>query len=190
MAYYIIKDDYEAGIPTRPYMRSGLPSTVRVYGGKGYVMLSADWMSYLRKINDTLARKYMFKDYPLCKSLKKAVGWHNTGKGNRVEQLTFSGNIVDVRSIEGKKAYIRFFDNNQKPPSKVIKPMPDDLNPFVHLFSVQYKKKLDMTTDQKYPRIFLIGNNEKEKLWIYLDDLKPYVTNNDSLDLSDYFPDL
>lgn len=190
MAYYIIKDDYEAGVPTRPYMRNGLPSTVRIYGGKGYVMLSPAWMAYISKINDTLGKKYQFKDYPLCKKLKNAVGWHNTGKGNRVEQLTFSGNIVDVRSIEGKKAYIRFFYNNQKPPEKVIKTMPDELNPYIHLFSVQYKNKLDMTTGGKYPRIFLIANSEKEKLWIYLDNLKPYVPEEDKKDLSAYFPEL
>lgn len=174
MAFYIIKDDNEAGVPLRPYIRAGLPSTVRIYGGKGYVMLSPEWMAYVRKINDKAGKRYQFSDYPLCRNLKKAVGWHNTGKGNRVEQLTFSGNIVDVRHIEGKKAYIRTFYHNQKPPAKIHLTMPSELHPYIHLLTVQYTHKLDMTTDGKYPRIFVISNNEKEKLWMYLDNLKPY----------------
>jgi GH25 family lysozyme M1 (1,4-beta-N-acetylmuramidase) len=52
---YRVKDDLEAGVPPRPYIRDGLPSTVRIRGGAGFVRLPASWMGYVASINTAQA---------------------------------------------------------------------------------------------------------------------------------------
>lgn len=172
---YRIKDDIEAGIEseggTRPFIRNGLPSTVRIRGGVGFVLLSSKWMDYLVKINNTKkSLGYQFTDWKNPVKLKPAVGYHNTGQGNRVEQLTFSGNIVDVIRVEDGKAYIKTFFNNENPPSEVFLPMPNSLHSIVHMFTTQYTGYLDMSTDSRYPRVFPIAN-QSEELWMDIRDL-------------------
>lgn len=174
LGLYKIKDDIQANIPpkgTRPFIRNGLPSTVRLRGGMGFVMLSSLWMKYLVKINDTSSSlKYQFTDFKNPITLKNAVGWHNTGAGNRVEQLTFSGNIVEVISIEGEQAYIKTYFNNDTPPVKIVIPFESTLDTLVHLFTTQYTNRLDTSTDGRYPRVFPIAN-PGEKLWININDI-------------------
>ena len=171
---YKIKDDLAAGIEpvgTRPFIRNGLPSTVRLRGGSGFVLLSPEWMNYVAEINNTeSSKRYQFVDWRTANVLKRAVGWHNTGLGNRVEELTFSGNIVEVERIEGEKAFVKTFFNNEEPPINVLLPMPNNLDAKVHMFTTQYPTYLDMTCDNRYPRVFLIAN-PGEKLWMDIRDL-------------------
>jgi hypothetical protein len=84
--------------------------------------------------------------------------------------LTFSGNIVDVLSIEDNRAYIRCYYNDEKPPA-VIWPKEDCLDTRVHLLTTQYKTWLDMTTGDRYPRTVIIAN-PGERLWIDVANLK------------------
>jgi len=149
----------------------GLPSMVRIWGGKGMVKLSASWMAYVSKINPSRAQNYMFAEPGV---FKKSVGWSNAG-GQVVEQLTFSGNVVNVWDIDTapdgtERAYIESFYNDDKPPASVILPFENSLNPLIQLFSTQYTKHLDMSTDGRYPRTLIIANPE-ESLWMNLRDL-------------------
>jgi hypothetical protein len=178
--YRRIIDDIEAG--NRHYnmdgvmmdIRDGYPATERIYGGKGSVKLSREWMIYVNRINGIDGCKYQFVDfenYPTCHIFKPNVGWHNKGYDNLIEQLTFAGNIVDVISIEGDRAYIRSFYNDQMPPAPIW-PDKDHLDPKVQLFTTQFKTKLDVTTNGKYPRTLIIAN-PGERLWIDVANLRP-----------------
>lgn len=164
---YKIKDDLQAGIVpkgTRPYLRTNYPSTVRIRGGKGTLSLPDRWLNYIYSINSERAIRYIFKD---------ASGWHNKGPMNTVEQLTFSGNVVNVlgmgkekfKGVEYSAAYIDTYNLGETPPTDLFRPMPHNLHPKVHLFSTQYADGLDMSTDSRFPRILLLAN-PGEKLWI------------------------
>jgi hypothetical protein len=139
-------------------------------GGKSTVLLSPAWMEYIAAINPGLAFNFQFAAPGI---LKDGVGWHNMGEPNRVEQLTFSGNIVEVLRIVGNQAYVKTYFNNAAPPP-VILPMPTTLHPMVQLFTVQYPTYLDMTTSgpkgARYPRTVLIAN-PGEELWIDISNL-------------------
>lgn len=161
---YRIKDDLEAGIEpegTRPYLREGLPSTVRLRGGAYEYFLTPKWLAYLKRINTVKAYNYLIKD---------DSGWHNQGPYNLMQQLTFSGNIVEVTRIEENRAYIKSYVLTEDPPTEVIKPVEKTLHPMVHMFSTQYKNKLDMSTDGRYPRTILLRNADEE-IWINLADI-------------------
>lgn len=166
--YYRVKDDLEAGVPPRPYIRDGLPATVRLRGGKDFVRLPDKWMEYVRSINTAAAYNYIFKP---------ASGWHNQGDLCRVEQVTFAGNILDVTRIEGNRAYIRSFDVGSDPPASPIMPNVSNLHPLVQLFTTQYLRWLDMTTNGRYPRV-LIVSNPGEELWIDIGEIRPYKPQN------------
>ena len=172
MLYYI-KDDLEVGAPPRPYIRHGLPSTVRINGGSSYVMLTPEWMKFVVKVNTPAGQKYQFQDYPINSNFKEAVGWHNQGKDNRVEQLTFSGNVVDVTRIEGNKAYIKCYYNSQKPPETSPLVNIKEFHPLIHFLTTQFSSGLDISTNGRYPRILVIANNESEQLWIDTINLAP-----------------
>jgi hypothetical protein len=176
---YRILDDIECekryGDKTpRPFIRQGLPSTVPIFTknrNKGRVALSSKWMRYAKLINSTpnmegynfqLTKKGLFQH---------AVGWHNVGKGNIVEQLTFSGNIVDVYRIENEKAFVRCFYNNETPPKELIRCEPDHLHPIVQLLTTQFWNKLDITTDGHCPQTFIIATSRKQELWIDIRNL-------------------
>jgi hypothetical protein len=90
-----------------------------------------------------------------------------------VEQLTFSGNVVEVTRVEGNRAYIRSYDASQRPPLEAIKPTEFNLHPLVQLFTTQYKKWLDMSTGGRWPRTLIIAN-AGEELWIDVAELAPY----------------
>jgi hypothetical protein len=113
-------------------------------------------MNYLSKINSKSTMDYLFKT---------ASGWHNQGASNLVEQLTFSGNIVNVLRIEDNKAFIQTYFNDQEPPIQIIKPREKTLNPLINMFSTQYRKSLDMSTNGRYPLILVMANLGEE-LWI------------------------
>jgi GH25 family lysozyme M1 (1,4-beta-N-acetylmuramidase) len=151
-------------------IRDGYPATERIYGGKGGVRLSDAWMQFVRDINVGEGYKYHYTNTDRTE-FKDSVGWHNKGYLNLVEQLTFSGNIVDVTSIENGRAYIRTFYNDQKPPAPIW-PDKEHLDPLVQLFTTQFKTKLDMTTNGKYPRTLIIANHG-ERLWIDIENLRP-----------------
>jgi GH25 family lysozyme M1 (1,4-beta-N-acetylmuramidase) len=191
--YYLVLDDIAVGAPKeyRDDFREGLPSTVPIFTGngvKGALRLPKAWMDYVVKINGITGCKYQFMNSTNNTVFRPAVGWHNQGASNLVEQVTFSGNIVDVYEIVGNRAYIRCYYANQKPPTEIITPMPNNLHPLVQLFSTQYYNRLDMTVDGKYPRALIIARDESEKLWIDLRNLKKVVEKeNDMLIGYDYW---
>lgn len=163
---YRILDDLEIRALGRPivdraeFIRDGLPSTVRMRGGSGGVLLSPAWMDYVYHIQGVA--KYQFID-PV--TLKPAVGWHNTGNANRVEQVVFSGNVVRVLEIVDNRAYIQTVSNADNPPGVLVKPTEANLHPLIHLLSTQYTSWLDMSTDGRYPRVMPMSN-PGERLWI------------------------
>jgi GH25 family lysozyme M1 (1,4-beta-N-acetylmuramidase) len=174
-AMYRIKDDLEAGVPQRPYIRDQLPSTVRIRGGATSLLLTPAWMEYVYKIQNKPNYQFISPTH-----LGDNVGWHNNGEPNKVEQLTFSGNIVEVLRIEGRKAFITVQHLEDGPPVTITKPTPTKLNSTIHLFTTQYdhirdtskpyNQGLDITTNGKFPRIVLLAN-PGEELWIDIGDL-------------------
>lgn len=166
---FCIKDDLWAGVEpvgTRPGIRVGLPSTVRIRGGAGKVKLSQKWMEYIWNINQP-NWQYQFESQG---HLKDAVGWHNSGDGNVVEQVTFSGNIIRGVQVGGNVAINTYF-NNDTPPA-VQKPIEETLDTKIHLFSTQYLNHLDMQTNGRLPRIVVIAN-PGEGLYMNINDLAP-----------------
>jgi GH25 family lysozyme M1 (1,4-beta-N-acetylmuramidase) len=161
-----IKDDIEAGSVSRPFLRNGLPSTVRISGGKGFVRLTNTWLAFVAKLNTSAAYNYLFKD---------SSGWHNNGDANRVEQLTFSGNIVRVNNISSGKAYIETLFLNDNPPAPVVIPSISNLSTTIHYFTTQYNTYLDMSADGRWPRILVIAN-PGETLYMDVNDLADYQT--------------
>ena len=159
-----IKDDLEAGIApkgTRPYLRNGLPSTVRLRGGESQYYLPPQWIEYLKKINSLQSYNYL---------IKPASGWHNQGDFNCMQQLTFSGNHVSVTRTEGNQAYIETFILTDNPPTEIIKPLEKALDEKVQLFTTQYKSHLDMSTNGRYPRTLILAH-AGEEIWIDLRDI-------------------
>ena len=159
-----IKDDLEAGSLSRPFLRNGLPSTVRIRGGKGFVRLTTTWLNYVARLNTAIAYNYLFKD---------ASGWHNQGDMNRVEQLTFSGNVVKVNRISNGRAYIDAFSLADTPPASSTIPTISNLSPVIQYFTTQYTSYLDMSTDGRWPKILVIAN-PGEVLWMDVNDLADY----------------
>jgi hypothetical protein len=181
--YYLI-DDLECerlygDKSPRPFVRQGLPSTIPIFRNtksrtrnKGRVALSSKWMRYAKLINSTPTMEGYNFQFTKKGLFQHAVGWHNVGKGNIVEQLTFSGNIVDVYRIENEKAFIRCFYNNETPPKELIRCEPGHLNPLVHLLTTQYWNKLDITTDGHCPQTFIIATSRKQELWIDVKNIR------------------
>jgi hypothetical protein len=149
----------------RDPIRNGLPSTVRLWGGTGAVLLPVEWMKYAIAINPGRALNYQFDNG----AFKGGVGWHNQGEPNRVEELAFSGNIVEVLRIDGNKAFVKTYFTSHAPLA-VITPMPEKPHSIVQNFSIQYTNHLDMSTDGRYARTFLIAN-PGEELWIDISNL-------------------
>jgi lysozyme len=180
----------------RPYVRNGLPETVRFHPiitasgkyGEGGVTLPADWMAFAVEINPGRAFKYQFNTPT---EFNDEVGWHNRAGARRVECLTMAGNRVRVKRIEkrelvidGKRqtvqaALIDCYTVNQRPPAARL-PMPVDghgTDTLIHNFSIGYRPSAnhpngwtDMSTDGRFARLFPIAN-EGEELWMDLRDL-------------------
>ncbi len=165
-----VKDDIEIlaeGGKTRPYLRVGLPGTVRAHGGKGAVNLSSNWVTYVDLLQGWLAQviNYIFKI---------ASGWHNQGAANNVQELTFSGNVVKVLGVQNGQAYIETFFNNNAPPTSAVPITLPTLGQYpVQLFTTQYRDHLDMSNNGLWPKILLIAN-AGEQLWMDMNDLAPY----------------
>lgn len=157
-----IKDDIEAGRD----VRHGLPSTVRLQGGKGSCLLPSRWMAYCYKIQGN--PNYQFSN-PY--TLSDSVGWHNEGAPNKVEQVVFSGNIVEVLRVVGNKAYIKTVPITDAPPSVLVKPFPSKPHALIENFSIQYHDHFDLTTDGKYART-IVFCDPGESLWIDTKELK------------------
>lgn len=167
MTFYRVLDDIEAGAPCkwRDEFRDHLPSTVPLFHDnvKGAIQLTEPWMQFVRDINDEAGRKYHFKNGTNDTVFRDAVGWHNMGADNLVEQITFSGNIVDVYEIDGYRAYIKTFYINDRPPSLTATP-----TGLVHILTTQYKDRLYVGVDKDppvFPRTFVIAR-PSERLWI------------------------
>ena len=167
MTLYRVLDDIEAGAPCkwREKFRDHLPSTVPLFHDnvKGAIQLTEPWMQFVRDINDEAGRKYHFKNGTNNTVFRDAVGWHNMGAGNLVEQITFSGNLVDVYEIDGYRAYIKTFFINDRPPSLTACPQG-----LVHILTTQYKDRLYCGVDKDppvFPRTFVIAK-EGQRLWI------------------------
>lgn len=180
---YRVRDDLECdklygtgkGKP-RPYIRQGLPSTVPIFhknkGYKGRVALTPRWMRYAKLINSTPNMEGYDFQFTKQGLFQKAVGWHNVGKGNIVEQVTFSGNIVDIYRIDGNRAYVRCFYNTDAPPKEIIRCEPNRLNYIVQLLTTQFWNKLDITTNGHCPQTFIIATSRKQELWIDIRNLE------------------
>lgn len=157
---YKILDDIHAGVEPngpRPYLRNGLPSTVPLFGGAGDLQVPESWIAYLRTImTKQVVEGYLFRD---------ASGWQNGSHFGHVRELTFSGNIVNVLSIEGNKAYVETIPITYAPPNVPVKPTETHLHRFIHMFSIQYDNHLDMTTDGRFAYIILFSL-PGERLWM------------------------
>jgi len=165
---YRILSDPEAGWEPngpRPFNRGlkGFPSTVRIEGGKSAMQLPLKWTEYLRTCMSAKAFKYVFK---------AASGWQNRATFGLVESLTFSGNIVEVLSIEGNRAYIKAIRPKDATPALPITPRPGKLDPIVHLFSIQYMDRLDMSTDGRWAVTLCMVDDNNIRPWIDLRNLK------------------
>ncbi len=169
-----VKDDLEAGSLSRPFLRNGLPSTVRIRGGKGFVRLTTSWLNYVAKLNTVSAYSYIFKD---------ASGWHNQGDMVRVEQLTFSGNIVKVNRVSNGRAYIDAFFLSDTPPASAPTLSIANLSPVIQFFTTQYNTYLDMSTDGRWPKILVIAN-PGEELWMNVNDLADYHLVNSQVSVT------
>ena len=104
-------------------------------------------------------------------TFKQGVGWHNQGDPDKVEQVTFSGNIVEVYLVQDGKYFIKTVSIDENPPAKLVMPTPDNLHPLIHLLTTQYSDHLDMTTNDRFPRIILFSN-PGERLWMDPRDLE------------------
>jgi GH25 family lysozyme M1 (1,4-beta-N-acetylmuramidase) len=165
---YRIKDDNQAGVApdgTRPYIRNGLPCTVRMQGVASSVNLTPALMAYAYAENTGKARNYQFVD---AQTLKPSVGWHNQGNANRVETVVFGGNVIEVLRVEGNKAYIKTVVNGDVPPAPTF-PM-TCTDPLVHIFTIQYPKYLDTSTNGRYARVFPVCS-PGEQPWLDIRDL-------------------
>jgi len=152
---YRIKDDIEAGVQpegTRPYFRGekGLPCTVRFRGVNSANKLTQPWIDYVSRCNggDKKRMNYIFKE---------ASGWQNSAEQYKVETVTFGGNIVKgtAPTTDGK-VYVKCFHMDDPPPAVAIVTRENKLDPLVHMFSIQYKNRLDMSTDGRYCLILMI----------------------------------
>jgi hypothetical protein len=143
-------------------VRVGLPSTVRMSGGNGNYQLPQVWVDYLYTImSKQVVEGYLFRP---------ASGWQNGSHFAHVEELTFSGNIVNVLNIDGNKAYVETIPTTAIPPSVPVKPPVSKPHKFIHRFSIQYSNHLDMTTDGRNAYIILFSL-PGEHLWIDVNNL-------------------
>lgn len=171
MALYYVIDDILAGAPNgfRQRFRNGYPSTVRIHGGRGSVQLPPAWMDAAYRLN---AFKPGFQ-FETPTKFKPNVGWHNTGGDNVVEQLTFSGNLVDVMYTASGRAYISALFVNNPPPPLVYR----KYDTAVQMFTVQYKKYLDLSCNSRWAATLIVANPTDE-LWIDARNLLPYQAVN------------
>lgn len=135
------------------------PETIRIEGGKGNITLSPAWVRFFDSINTENASRY---------TRKRDSGWFNRGTWPTVEQLSFGGNVVEVTKIEGDKAYIKCYYNDDAPPSL-------DGNFYdpsrIHYFSVVDRYGKVTSSPVGHIRTLVIANNKNEKLWIPLNQL-------------------
>jgi hypothetical protein len=154
LGLYRIKDDLEAGVPPRPYIRNGLPSTVPIFGGASTLKVPDRWVLYLRKImTNKVVDGYLFR---------RASGWQNGDEFGVVRELTFSGNVVEVLSIEGSRAYIKTLTTDSPVFTEIIEPTEKNPHPLVQMFSIQYNNHLDTTTDGRFAyTLLMVRPNER-----------------------------
>lgn len=179
-----IGEDYEVqGKGTRPYLRNGLPPTVRMKGGKGQMNLSDIWIKFVNYMNTIQNQNYIWK---------VASGWHNQGDSNNVVAVSFAGNIVNILGISENQAFVDTYHDSDTPPT-IAPPMTVDHltdNLRIQYFTAGYTDHLDFSNNGKYPRIVLIGN-DGEKLWFDIGDLMHYeevrktvtITNSSGVNL-------
>jgi len=153
----------------RPEDRDNIPSTIPIFVGnnpKDNLTLSEDWVNYVKRINSFPNLEGYYFQFTKEGFFQDAVGWHNVGGGYVVEQVTFSGNIVEVYRIEGNRAFIRCCYNNEAPPTQLVRCMPDKLHPLIQLLTTQHWNKLDITTDGHYPQTLIMAKDRSQELWI------------------------
>jgi hypothetical protein len=123
-------------------------------------------MSYVYRIQGN--PNYQFTDPT---TFSDSVGWHNGGGSNKVEQVVFSGNIVEVVRVDGNKAYIKTVCITDAPPASLVKPTPEKPHTLIENFSIQYRNWCDMATDGKFART-IVFSNPGESLWIDTRELR------------------
>ena len=137
----------------------GLPETRRLNGGsKGNVTLSEEWVDYLWRINTPKAFRYIQAPHK---------GWVNHGEDFTVEQLTFGGNLVEVIRVDGDKAFVKTYFNDQKAPLKI------ESMTLTQRFTVVYNDgHFAMSTDTKVGNAFtILIARPGEALWMNVHDL-------------------
>jgi hypothetical protein len=114
-----------------------LPETVRLFGGRGNVELTKEWMDYWEFINgdNPKVMKYLLRrDSGIINKgnepfvIRVVNGFldivFKTKKYPRVETLTFGGSAVKVWKIEGSKAFVETLHVDHTPPrNKVFPPV-------------------------------------------------------------------
>lgn len=177
---YEILNDPLAGIEPngdRPYIRDGVigPPTVKLQGGSNTYRIPDKWVTFLNNINSLSARNYLWK---------LGSGWQNGEEDYIVRTITFAGNRVRVKRIEGNRAYIETVSLDSEPPvvATFIKPTEQRPNVFYHMFTIQYivtgskfdpnsTVRMDYTTDGRNATIVLF-NVPGEEYWIDARGLK------------------
>lgn len=131
------------------------PETVPYHGGKGSLTLKKVWQTFLasKAVNpNPKAIKYL--NHP-------DGGWRNKGGPWQFQQVAFGGGLVRVLRIDGERAYIDHYNNNQNPPG--VKDAIDRCK--VQPFSIV---ELDgsIVGPPNGPANILIIANKGEDLWI------------------------
>jgi hypothetical protein len=138
------------------------PETVRLNGGKSSVILSPAWVTFHDNINTLAAQRF---------NRKNGSGWFNLGEWPTIQQLTFGGNVVEVTEIEGDKAYVKTYYNDDPPPDISAAGFYDPAR--IHYFSVIREDGSVEGAPVGNVRTFIIARDHTEKLWIPLSNLTP-----------------
>jgi hypothetical protein len=165
--YRILHDTERADMNFKP--RKGpntnpesTPETVRTAGGKGTTILSPAWVAFHDAINTVAAQRF---------NRKNGSGWFNLGEWPNVQQLTFGGNVVEVTSIEGDRAYIKTYYNDDPPPDLSTVGFYDPAR--IHYFSVCRDDGTVEGAPVGNVRTFIIARDRSERLYIPLANLVP-----------------
>ena len=152
--------------PLNPLRIKGLsgrqaPETCRYEGGKGSLVLGISVSKLIMAINTLAGAKY---------ALHTAGGWVNRRGGeDKVQQLSFACNVVEVTSILGQRNYIRSLDNSKTAPQITYESDPC----VIHSFTVVEPSGYTITTPKGLALIIVVGTTP---LWIATDDLEFFPT--------------
>jgi hypothetical protein len=164
---YILDDALAVDRPTMSPdggPRKGIPATVVLWGGAGDLHLTDLEMAYWDALNpDPKTQVYLKKD---------ASGWHNSGAVNNLKKIGFACNVVQVTGRDGNKVFVKTHLAGDPLPA-LVRPTIDNLSPIVHFFTEAYDTWADISTDGRWPIVFLISRPNEESYFLDT-DLAPY----------------